>query len=72
MEATKLYDGAMRILKALVVEYRKEGMTDADIIDSLDFAKKILNRIPIITKNAKELLNKALDDTREELEGKNK
>ncbi len=70
--STKIYDGAMRILKALVVEYRKEGMTDADIIDSLDFAKKILNRIPIITKNAKELLNKALDDTREELEGKNK
>lgn len=70
--STKIYDGAMRILKALVVEYRKEGMTDADIIDSLDFAKKILNRIPIITKNAKELLNKALDDTREELKGKNK
>ena len=72
MEATKLYDGAMRILKALVVEYRKEGMTDADIADYLDFTKKILNRIPIVTKNAKDLLNKALDDTREELEGKNK
>jgi hypothetical protein len=69
MEATKLYDGAMRILKALVVEYRKEGMTDADIADCLDFIKKILNRIPIVTKNAKELLNKALDDTSKELKG---
>lgn len=69
MEATKLYDGAMRILKALVVEYRKEGMTDADIADCLDFTKKILDRIPIVTKNAKELLNKALDDTRSELKG---
>ena len=72
MKATKLYDGAIRILKALIAEYRKEGMTDADIADSFDFAKKILNRIPILTKNAKDLLNKALDDTREELEGKNK
>ena len=72
MEATKLYDGAMKILKAIIAEYRKEGMTEADIADCLDFTKKILNRIPIITKNAKELLNKALDDTREELEGKNK
>ena len=70
MAATKLYDGAMRILKALIAEYRKEGMTDADIIDSLDFAKKILNRLPVITKNAKELLNKALDDTKKELNKK--
>lgn len=69
MATTKLYDGAMRILKALIAEYRKEGMTDADIIDSLDFAKKILNRIPIITKNAKESMSKALDDTRKELKG---
>lgn len=70
MMATKIYDGAMRILKALIVEYRKEGMTDADIVDGLDFAKKILNRIPIVTKNAKELLNKALDDTIKELNKK--
>lgn len=69
MEATKLYDGAIRILKALIAEYRKEGMTDADIADCLDFTKKILNRIPIITKNAKESMNKALDDTRKELKG---
>lgn len=70
MATTKLYDGAMRILKALVVEYRKEGMTDADIADGFDFTKKILNRIPIITKNAKESMNKALDDAKEELKGK--
>ena len=69
MAATKLYDGTMRILKALIAEYRKEGMTDADIADYLDFTKKILNRIPIVTKNAKDLLNKALDDTRKELKG---
>lgn len=68
--STKLYDGAMRILKALIVEYRKEKMTDADLIDCMDFAKKILNRIPIITQNAKEALNKALDDTKADLEGK--
>lgn len=68
--ATKIYDGAMRILKALIAEYRKEGMTDADIIDSLDFAKKILNRLPVITKNAKEQLSKALDDTVKELNKK--
>lgn len=68
--ATKIYDGAMRILKALIVEYRKEGMTDADIADGFDFAKKIINRIPIVTKNAKELLNKALDDTAKELNKK--
>ena len=68
--ATKIYDGAMRILKALIAEYRKEGMTDTDIIDSLDFAKKILNRLPVITKNAKEQLNKALDDTTKELNKK--
>ena len=68
--ATKIYDGAMRILKAIIAEYRKEGMTDADIIDSLDFAKKILNRLPVITKNAKEQLDKALDDTTKELNKK--
>ena len=68
--ATKIYDGAMRILKAIIAEYRKEGMTDADIIDSLDFAKKILNRLPVITKNAKEQLNKALDDTTKKLNKK--
>lgn len=61
--ATKIYDGAMRILKALIAEYRKEGMTDADIIDSLDFAKKILNRLAL-KKDVKEALNKALDDAK--------
>jgi hypothetical protein len=70
--ATKIYDGAMRILKALIVEYRKEGMTDADIADGFDFAKKILYRIPIITENTKVALGKALDDTKAELEGKKK
>ena len=66
----KLYDGAMRILKALITEYRKENMTDADLIDCMDFTKKILNRLPIITQNAKESLGKALDDTKAELWGK--
>ena len=66
----KMYDGAMKILKALIVEYRKENMTDADLIDCIDFTQKILNRLPIITKKAKEELNKALDDTKKELGGK--
>lgn len=63
MATTKIYDGAMRILKALIVEYRKEGMTDADIVDGLDFAKRILNRL-VLKKDAKEALNKALDDAK--------
>ena len=66
----KMYDGSMKILKALIVEYRKENMTDADLIDCIDFTQKILNRLPIITKKAKEELNKALDDTKKELGGK--
>ena len=65
-----MYDGAMKILKALIVEYRKENMTDADLIDCIDFTQKILNRLPIITKKAKEELNKALDDTKKDLGGK--
>lgn len=65
--STKLYDGAMKILKALIVEFRRENMKDADIIDSIEYAKKIINRIPIITKNAKESLSKAIDDTKKEL-----
>ena len=65
----KMYDGAMKILKALIVEYRKENMTDSDLIDCIDFTQKILNRLPIITKKAKEELNKALDDTKKELGG---
>lgn len=68
----KLYDGARKILNTLIVEYRKEDMTDADIVDGLDFAKKILYRIPIITENTKVALGKALDDTKAELEGKKK
>lgn len=66
----KIYDGAMKILKALVVEFRKENMTDEDIIEGFDFSKKILERIPIISKSAKESLNKALEDTQTELGGK--
>ena len=68
----KLYDGARKILNTLIVEYRKEDMTDADIVDCLDFAKKILYRIPIFTENTKVALSKALDDTKAELEGKKK
>jgi arsenate reductase-like glutaredoxin family protein len=68
----KLYDGARKILNTLIVEYRKEDMTDADIADCLDFTKKILYRIPIITENTKVTLGKALDDTKAELEGKKK
>lgn len=66
----KIYDGALKILKALVVEFRKENMTDEDIIDGFDFSKKILERIPIISKSAKESLNKALEDTQTELRRK--
>ena len=35
-----------------------------------DKKKKILNRLPIITQNAKESLNKALDDTAKKLNKK--
>lgn len=66
---TKLYDGAIRILNALITEYRKEGMTDSDIIDCLEFTKKILNRVPIITENAKVSLGKAIDEKMAELKG---
>lgn len=67
----KLYDGAIKILNALIKDYKeKENMTDADIIDCLDFTKKVLNRIPIITENAKVAISKAIDDKKAELKGK--
>lgn len=67
----KLYDGAIKILNALIKDYKeRENMTDADIIDCLDFTKKVLNRIPIITENAKVAINKAIDDKKAELEKK--
>lgn len=68
--STTLYDGARRILKALIIEFRRENMSDGDIADSIEHAKKIINRVPIITKNAKESLSKAIDDTTKELNKK--
>lgn len=67
----KLYDGAIKILNALIKDYKeRENMSDADIIDCLDYTKKVLNRIPIITENAKVAINKAIDDKKAELEKK--
>ena len=58
-----LYDYAIKILKLLIPEFKKEGMTDKDIQESFDVAKRILNRLAL-KKDAKEALNKALDDAK--------
>lgn len=64
-----LYDGAIKILDSLIAEYKKEGLSDSDIIDCLDFTLKILNRIPIITQKAKDSLSEAINAKKKELGG---
>ena len=61
----KLYDYAMKLLNIAILEFKKEGITDKDIQESFDVAKRILNRLAL-KKDAKEALNKALDDAKEE------
>lgn len=59
----KLYDYAMKLLNIAIPEFKKKGMTDKDIQEGFDVAKRILNRLAL-KKDAKEALNKALDDAK--------
>ena len=59
----KLYDYAMQLLNIAIPEFKKEGMTDKDIQEGFDVAKRILNRLAL-KKDAKDALNKALDDAK--------
>lgn len=58
-----LYDYAMKILKLLIPEFKKEGMNDKDIEEGFEVGKRILDRI-ILNKEKREVLKKALDDSR--------
>lgn len=63
MMGMKLYDYAMKLLNIAIPEFKKEGMTDKDIQEGFDVAKRILNRL-VLKKDAKDALNKALDDAK--------
>lgn len=43
----KLYDYAMKLLNIAIPEFKKEGMTDKDIQEGFDVAKRILNRLDL-------------------------
>lgn len=58
-----LYDYAMKILKLLIPELKKEGMNDKDIEEGFEVGKRILDRI-ILNKEKREALKKAMDDSR--------
>lgn len=53
----KLYDYAIKILKLLIPEFKKEGMTDKDIQDGFEVGKRILDRI-ILNKEKRETLKR--------------
>lgn len=59
----KLYDYAMKLLNIAIPEFKKEGMTDKDIQEGFDVAKRILNRL-VLKKDEKEALEKALEDAK--------
>lgn len=59
----KLYDYAMKLLNIAIPEFKKEGMTDRDIQEGFDVAKRILNRL-VLKKGEKEALEKALEDAK--------
>lgn len=59
----KLYDYALKIFNLAIPEIKKEGYTDKDIQEGFDLTKRILNRLAL-KKDAKEALNKALDDAK--------
>lgn len=59
----KLYDYAMKLLNIAIPEFKKEGMTDKDIEEGFDMAKRILNRL-VLKKGEKEALEKALEDAK--------
>ena len=59
----KLYDYALKIFNLAIPEIKKEGYTDKDIQEGFDLTKRILNRLAL-KKDAKDALNKALDDAK--------
>lgn len=59
----KLYDYALKIFNLAIPEIKKEGHTEKDIQEGFNLAKKILNRLAL-KKDAKEAINKALDDAK--------
>lgn len=59
----KLYDYAMKLLNIAIPEFKKEGMTDKDIQEGFDVAKRILNRL-VLKRDEKEALEKALEDAK--------
>lgn len=59
----KLYDYALKLLNIAIPEFKKEGMTDKDIQEGFDVAKRILNRL-VLKKGEKEALEKALEDAK--------
>lgn len=61
--AMKLYNYAMKLLNIAIPEFKKEGMTDKDIQEGFDVAKRILNRL-VLKKGEKEALEKALEDAK--------
>lgn len=61
--ATKTYNISITVLNMLIKEFKKEGLTDAEIIDGLEFSKKIINRVPLLTKEAKDAIKMAFADT---------
>lgn len=59
----KLYDFTLKVLNLAISEFKKDGYGEKDIQEGFDLAKKILNRLAL-KKDAKEALNKALDDAK--------
>lgn len=59
----KLYDFTLKVLNLAISEFKKDGYGEKDIQEGFDLAKKILNRLAL-KKDAKEDLNKALDDAK--------
>lgn len=59
----KLYDFTLKVLNLAISEFKKDGYGEKDIQEGFDLAKKILNRLAL-KKDAKETLNKALDDAK--------
>lgn len=59
----KLYDFTLKVLNLAIPEFKKDGYGEKDIQEGFDLAKKILNRLAL-KKDAKEAINKALDDAK--------
>lgn len=59
----KLYDFTLKVLNLAIPEFKKEGYSNKDIQEGFDLAKRILNRL-VSKKDAKDALNKAIDDAK--------